>query len=256
MVDVFEEVEEQLRSDRYRTLFRKGWPYALGVAVAALLIFAGVWGYRHYQDSQAAKASEAYAAAVAAGTANDLATAERQFLDLSKSAPRAYRALALMQVAGLRITDGKTAEAVALLDEAAELAREPLVADAARLKAAYALFDTASLEDLRKRLDPLTESERPYAGLAREAVAMKQLAVGQAAEARTAFSALSIFPEATDDLRARAQAAVALIDSGTYATANKAAELAATLPPAPTPAPVAVGSAPPQSATPPAGASQ
>jgi hypothetical protein len=256
VVDVFEEVEEQLRSDRYRTLFRKGWPYALGAAVAALLIFAGVWGYRYYQDTQAAKASEAYAAAMAAGAADDSATAEKQFLELSESAPQAYRALALMQLAGLRITDGQTTEAVALLDRAADLAKEPLVADAARLKAAYALFDTATLEDLRTRLDPLTESGRPYAGMAREAVAMKQLASGQAAEARTAFSALSLFPEATDDLRARAQAAVALIDSGTYAMANKAAALAATLPPAPTPAPVAVGSAPPESASPPAGAPQ
>jgi hypothetical protein len=256
VVDVFEEVEEQLRSDRYRTMFRKGWPYALGAAVAALLIFAGVWGYRYYQDTQSAKASEAYAAASAAGAANDFAGAEKQFLALSESAPRAYRALAMMQVAGLRVSAGKTAEAVALLDQAADLSKEPLVVDAARLKAAYALFDTASLEDLRKRLDPLTESGRPYAGMAREAVAMKQLAAGQAAEARTGFAALALFPEATDDLRARAQAAVALIDSGTYATANKAAALAATLPPAPTPAPVAVGSAPPESASPPAGATQ
>jgi hypothetical protein len=253
VVDVFEEVEEQLRSDRYRTMAKKGWPYALALAVAALVIFGAVWGYRHYQATEAAKASEAYAAASAAGAKNDLADAERRFAEIAKSGPRAYRALALMQVGGLRVTAGKAAEAVPLFDQAAELARDPIVADAARLKAAYILFDTTPLPELRKRLDPLTEAGRPYAGMAREAVAMKQLAAGQTAEARAAFSALSLFPEATDDLRARAQAAVMLIDSGAHATASRAAALAATLPatPAPAPAPAA-----PQPASPPAGAPQ
>lgn len=253
MVDVFEEVEEQLRSDRYLTLAKKGWPYLAGLAVVALLIFAGVWGYRHYQATQAAAASQAYAAASALGVKNDLAGAERAFTAMTKSGPPAYRALALMHVAGLRVGAGKPAEAVPLLDEAAKLAPGPLLADAAALKAAYILFDTTPLPEIRKRLDPLTEAGRPYAGLAREAVAMKQLAAGQSAEARTAFSALSLFPEATDELRSRAQAAVALIDSGAYATANRAAALAATLPAVPPPGPTLPG-APPQPASPPAGA--
>ena len=250
MVDVFEEVEEQLRSDRYRTLAKKAWPYLAGLAVAALLTFGAVWGWRHYQDTQAATASQAYAAASALGAKGDLAGAERAFAEIGKSGPRAYRSLALMQVAGLRVMANKPAEAVPLLDEAAELAPGPLIADAASLKAAYILFDATPLAELRERLDPLTEAGRPYAGMAREAVAMKQLAAGQTAEARAAFSALSLFPEATDDLRTRAQAAMLLIDSGSLPTANRAAAIAATLP---APAPTIPGAAP-QAAPAPAGA--
>lgn len=243
MADVFEEVEEQLRSERYKTLFRKGWPYAVAVVLAVLIGFGGVWGWRSYQESQSAKASEAYSKALEAAGRNDRAAAESGFLAVSKEGPRAYRALALMQVAGLRIEAGKTAEAVALLDEAAKLAGEPMVADAAALKAAYALFDTASLADLRKRLDPLSEVGRPYAALAREAIAMKQLATGDTAAARTTFSALSLLPDATDTLRNRAQAAVLLIDSGGAPMVAQTAKAAAALPPAP--AVPAAPSAPP-----------
>jgi hypothetical protein len=250
VVDVFEEVEEQLRSDRYRTLAKKGWPYIVGLAVAALLIFGGVWGYRHYQATQSAKASQAYAAAFDLGAKGDMTGAEKAFVEMSKSGPRAYRALALMQVGGLRVSANKPAEAVPLFDQAAELAPSPLVADAARLKAAYILFETTPLPELRKRLDPLAEAGRPYAALAREAVAMKQLASGQTADARAAFSALALFSEATEAQQARAQAAVVLIDSGTIATANRAAAIAATLPP--TPAFLAGAAANPES--PPAGA--
>jgi hypothetical protein len=248
VADVFEEVEEQLRSERYKTLARKGWPYAVAVILAVLIGFGGVWAWRSYQESLSAKASEGYSRALEAGSRGDRAAAERGFLEVSKSGPRAYRALALMQVAGLRLEAGKTAEGVTLLEQAADLAPEPLVADAARLKAAYAVFETASLADLRNRLDPLTEAGRPYAALAREAVAMKQLASGDAAAARTTFSALSLLPDATDELRQRAQAAVLLIDSGASSVIPQAARAAAALPDPPPPSATLAPAAPPAGA--------
>ncbi len=244
MVDVFEEVEEQLRSERYTTLLRKGWPYALAVVLALLIGFGGVWGWREYQSSRSAKASEAFVQASQALIGQDKTKAEASLTELSKGGPATYRALALMQLAALRLEAGKDAEAAALLDEAAGVSKEPIVQDAALLKAAYILFDTTSLEDLRKRLDPLAAPGRPYSALAREAVAMKQLAVGQTAEARAAFSVLSLLPDATDDLRARAQAATALIDSGAAKAVPAIVQSAANLPPAAVSAPAAVGGAP------------
>lgn len=256
MTDVFEEVEEQLRSDRLRTFFLKGWPYMLAVAAAALVVFLAVWGWRHHQESQASTASEAYSAAAEQLQKGDVAGAERGFTELSKSGAPAYRALALMQIAGRRLEAGKTAEGVQLLDEAAKVAPLPMVADAARLKAIYALFDTASLDEIRKRVEPMTAAGRPYSALAREALAMKQLAAGQTAEARTALSLLSLLPDATDDLRSRAQAAVVLIDSGSAKSAPQIAAAAAKLPPLPPAPPPGTapmsGSAPVQGAPAPA----
>jgi len=248
VVDVFEEVEEQLRSERYRQLARKAWPYLAALVLAGLLVFGGIWGYAAFQQSQSARASEIYAQAASAVAADDRAEAARLFGELGDSGPRTYRALALMQLAALRTDAGEMDEAISLFDQAAGIAREPIVQDAARLKAAYLVFDTASIEDLRARLDPLAEAGRPYAALAREAVAMKQLVAGQTAEARSAFSALSLLPDASDDLRSRAQAAVALIDSGSAEILSEVVELAAALPAPADPAPVAVGSAPPTGA--------
>ena len=45
MTDLFEEVEEQLRSDRYRRFARKVMPWLLGAAAAALLATLGYWGF-------------------------------------------------------------------------------------------------------------------------------------------------------------------------------------------------------------------
>ncbi|MFM8753559.1 MAG: hypothetical protein ACKODL_02520, partial [Phenylobacterium sp.] len=61
MVDVFEEVEEQIRSDRYRALALKVLPWAVGL-VALALVGVGAWqGHRAWTLSQSAKASETYA---------------------------------------------------------------------------------------------------------------------------------------------------------------------------------------------------
>ena len=64
MVDVFEEVEEQLRTDRYKALALKILPVVGGLLVVALVIALAVWGYQHFRTQAAAKASEQCAQAI------------------------------------------------------------------------------------------------------------------------------------------------------------------------------------------------
>ena len=65
MVDVFEQVEEELRSDRYKRLART-WLPVLGVVLVVALIGAlGWWGWDSYQTSRASKGAEAYDRGVA-----------------------------------------------------------------------------------------------------------------------------------------------------------------------------------------------
>ena len=66
MVDVFEEVEDQIRVERYRALAMKALPWAIGIAAAALIVALAFWGWDSYSKSQANKASETYMAALEA----------------------------------------------------------------------------------------------------------------------------------------------------------------------------------------------
>ena len=226
MADIFEEVEEQLRSDSYLAFARKAWPYAVGVAATCLAIALGLWGWDQYQQGIQAKASETYASALDALASGDRLRADKQFDEVAKSGPRGYRTLALMQEAGLRNDEKKPAEAIALFDEAAKLAPDGVMADAARLKAGFVAMDSGqSLTEVEGRLTPLTAPDRPYHAVAREALAMARLAAGKTAAARADFSALSLMLDAGDTTRARAQAAMALIDTG--GAANLAAVLKA-----------------------------
>jgi hypothetical protein len=230
VVDVFGEVDEQIRSDRLRTFLQRAWPVFIGALVAALAVVIGVWGYGQYQTSQSAKASQAYSDALDTETKGDDAKAFDQFAAIAKG-NNAYAALALMQQAGIRMDQNKPAEAVPLFDKAAAATKSAMIVDAAGLKAAYALMDTAPLSQMVDRLTPLAKPDRPYHGQAREALAMAKVGAGQLKDAKADLVALSLLSDTPDSLRQRAQAVIALIDTGTAGSLKLLAQQALTATP-------------------------
>ncbi len=231
MTDIFEEVEEQLRSERIKTIFLKGWPWLLGVGLACLLAALAYWGYHAYRTGEASKASEAYASGLEALRKNDNAAAYRQFEAAAKSSSRGYRALALMQQGAIRLDENRANDAVKLFDEAAKVAPDAILGDMARLKSAFALMDTAPFGPIEQRLKPLTDAKRPYRVAAREALAMAEIKAGRLKEARDDFGVLRVMPDAPDATRQRAEMAIAAIDSGAAAQVPTAVKAALALPP-------------------------
>ncbi len=246
MTDIFEEVEEQLRSDRYRQLFLKYWPHIAGLAVAALVVALAFWGYDTYRTREAAKASEAYAAALDNLQKGDLSGADVQFGEAAKDSPPGYKALALMQQGGIRLANGDTAGAVKLFDQAAAVAPDKIIGDIARLKSAFALMDTAPYAAISERLQPLQDAKRPYYVAAREALAMAKLKAGMLKQARADFVVLTLLPAATQAVHERAQLALMAIDGGSASAVPDVVKAAADLPALP-PSPAVLSPQAPQS---------
>lgn len=234
MVDFFNEVDEDLRAQETRDLVRKWLPWAIGGVAALVLAVGGWWGWQAWNDSNAASASIAYERGVKALAAENAAAADAAFAEAAAKSTVAYKALALMQRGGLALRDNKPEAAIKFFDEAAKVARsEPIIADAAALKAAYTVMDTAPFAEVEKRLKPLAEEGRPYRPLALEAIALAKLADGKTAEARTDLVALSLLLDAPQSLVQRSQAAIQEIDSGVAAKLPAIARAAAALPPQP-----------------------
>jgi hypothetical protein len=257
LVDLFDEVDEELRSDRALTVLRRIAPWVTAVLGILLAFFLGYWGYASWQDRNLAAGALGYQKGVDAVSTGDLPGAMAGFEAAKKSGAPGYKALALMQEGNLRLEAGKPDEAAKLYDQAAAAAPNQVLGDLAGLKAAQALLDTAPLPQLQTRLTPLMDGKRPYAVFAREALAMAKLMAGKTADARKDFTVIQLSLTAPEDMRQRAQLAVALIDSGEAATAVAAVKVAATMPPPP---PTMVGAPPPASPGPaqsaPAGAAQ
>jgi hypothetical protein len=259
LVDLFDEVDEELRSDRAVSLLRRLAPWVTAVLGALLIGFLSYWGYTSWQDRNLAAGALGYQKGVDALGAGDAPGAMAGFEAAKKSGAPGYKALALMQQGNLRLEAGKPDDAAKLYDQAAAAAPNQVLGDLASLKAAQALLDTAPLPQLQTRLTPLMDGKRPFAVFAREAFAMAKLMAGKTADARKDFTVIQLSLTAPEDMRQRAQLAVALIDAGEAATAVTAVKAAATLPPPPA---SMVGAPPPASAGPggaqsaPAGAAQ
>jgi len=248
VVDFIEEVEEQLRSDRYRALARTVLPWAAAVLAIVIVGWLGVWGYNTWQNQNVSKASEQYDKGLQTLATGDETGAFTAFDTVGKSGPAAYKALSLIQQGNIRLAANKTADAVAFYDRAAKAAPNAVIGDLARLKAAFALMDETPYPQLETRLKELIGDKKPYDLQAKEALALAKLQAGKTEDARGDFVVLTLIEGAPDAMRERARAAIAIIDSGQGKVIGEVVKAAATLPP---PSPATQGpplGAPPQGA--------
>lgn len=218
MVDVFEQVEEELRSDRYKRLARTWLPVAGGALLIALILALAWWGWDSLQTSKADKASVAFDRGLESLQANNPVGADAAFTQAANEGNGAYKAMALMHRAGIAVEANRIPDALRLFDEAAKASRDPLLADGAALKAAWLAMDTETLAQIEARLSPLAEDDRPFAPFAAEALAMAQLQNGQTAPARAALVALKNGLDTPEIVGQRAELALAAIDAGAVAS--------------------------------------
>nr|WP_209282595.1 tetratricopeptide repeat protein [Brevundimonas alba] len=189
-------------------------PVVGGVLLVALIAALAWWGWQKMETSKADKASIAYQRGLESLEANNPVGADAAFRQAAEEGNAAYKALALQHRAGIAVQANRITDAVALFDEAAKTSRDPLIADAASWKAAMLLVDTASLEDIQARLEPLIEEDRPFRAFARYTLAMAQLQHGKVAEARSGLVVLKNSLDTPRELTQGADLTIAAIDSG------------------------------------------
>lgn len=222
MVDVFDEVEEELRKERYQALLREWGPWVAGVAGAIVIGVAGYQSWSWLSTRAASDASDSYMAAAALYEVGDLAGADAEFAALSDAGPRGYATLALMRRAAIALEEGRAQDAARLYGQAAERAPEPLTRELARYKAALALFDELSYDDLTIRLDPLLDSPAPLGPMARELIAAAAMRDARWDEARSRYQLLTVALDAPPGVTRRAGEALAYIAQNAPAPAPAA----------------------------------
>lgn len=207
MTDVFEEVEEQIRQDRYISFFKK-WGIWLAVGFGLLLagMSAGL-AWRHYDDQNRRENSEAFAAVLTQLQEGRVDAAKASLEAFEGRDEGVYRAFSLMAEAAILVEEGDLAGAAEKFDAAAEASRNPLVRDSARLRAAYLVADTQDLAALETRLEPLLTDDTAgeIRAAARELLAIEAWEAGQTDRARELFDQLALDPFAPDAIRQRAE---------------------------------------------------
>lgn len=207
MPDIFDEVEEDLRADKARRLARRWGGLGLGVVLLAVAAAGGYQGWRWMQARDAAAAANAYLALHRSTEQQgaDLAVAAEGFARLATEAPDGYRTLARLRAAALKAETGDAAAALAIYDQLAGDAAEPLYRDLANLLYVGHALETGDPAQLAARLAPLIQPGNAWQAPARELAALVAIKRGDTAEARQHLQALAADTAATPGLRERAQ---------------------------------------------------
>jgi hypothetical protein len=211
VADIFHEVEEELRKDKYQDMLRTFGPWVAGAAAFLIIGVAGYEGWKAWTTQQEESASLTYTAALADIEASRPDEAASEFEDIAANGPDGYAVLALMQRGALALSEGEPELASAFFEQAAERSSDPIVSDLATLKSVWAVFEEYSVDDLSNRLGPLIEPGRPYEYLAREAIGIAALEAGDYARARRHLEAISYSLDASEGVRARANAALSVV---------------------------------------------
>jgi hypothetical protein len=212
VVDIFDEVDEELRAERAQKLLKRYGGAIIACALLVVGIAAGWQAWRWYQTKQDQAAAVEYLTAMTLAEApagiSDPArnTAAVAVLDkLETTAPEGYRTLARLRAAPAKAALGDLPGALALWDQvAADSSADPLLRDLASLMWAEHQIDSGDPALLQARLAPLAKPDNAWHALADEQLALLAMRLGKPDDAKTILRRLAQDTTAPNGVRGRA----------------------------------------------------
>jgi hypothetical protein len=216
VVDIFDEVNEDLRAERAQRMLRR---YAAPIIAVALLVVIGAGGWEAWrwysarQDNDAATAflgamslADALPPALPGGAdAAASAPAIAAFQHVAATAPVGYRTLALLRLAALQAGSGQAQAAASTWDQVAgDGSADPLMRDLANLLWAQQGVDNGDPALVEARLKPLTAPDNAWHQIAQEYMALLDVRTGKIDAAKAILRPLAADFTAPEGLRGRA----------------------------------------------------
>lgn len=211
MVDIFDEVEDDLRAERMARFARR---YGMALAALVGLVILGVAGWQTwlwYQGRQDARAALGFIhvldeAAQRGSAANRVALAD-QFAAIAKTAPGGYATLAKLNQASLLADSGKTKDAEAIWNG---LMNDGGISAALRQVATLSWasheLETAEPSLIQARLGPLSAEGSAWRPIALQYLALLSIRTGDTQGAIKTFQSVANDVSTPADMRNMANA--------------------------------------------------
>lgn len=211
MSDIFNEVDEEVRREQLRRIWER---YSVLIVAVAVLIVAGVGGWRAYewyQGKQAAQAGEAFQNALSLAGEGKQADARAAFEKIAKTGTPTYQTFARLQNAALLEQTDKKAALAAFDAIAADGSVNQVLKDVSLVRAGMLAVDLEGYDAVRKRLEPQASDTAPFRQTARELLAMAAFKAGDKKAARMWVDKIATDPQANGNVRGRVQMMQALL---------------------------------------------
>ncbi len=200
---IFREVDEELRGDRLRSLWKRFGPYIIGAAVAVVLVVAVNEGWTWWQNSNAARSSDQFYAALELAEAGDVAGAQEALNGVVAQGSGGYPTLARFRQASLLAREGNTQAAVAAYDALATAESNPRLRELALVLAASLLVDGGDVAAVEQRVGALAVDTHPMRNVVREAIGLARYKAGDLNGALATLQSIMADGTAGQDIQGR-----------------------------------------------------
>lgn len=215
MGDIFQEVDEAVRQDRWQTIWSRYGNWIIASVVVVVLGTAGISYWNNLRVEWRLENSARFSEGLSLLEQQRYGESADIFAALTEDAGGGYALLARFREAQALVQSGDPAGAVAIYDAIrSDESVETVYRDLASLFAALQLMRSDSFDEARERLEPVAGDDEPFRHLARELQAHLALQAGDTAAARQTFEALSENAAAPPGVRSRAAEMVDAMEGG------------------------------------------
>ncbi|MCR6500318.1 tetratricopeptide repeat protein [Shinella sp. CPCC 101442] len=207
------EVNEELRSDQMRLVWKRFGRILIAAAVLVVLGTIGKVGYEYWRDSEASAAGDNFLAALTLAREGKNDEALAALTALEKDGFGAYPVLARMRSASLLAATDTQGAVNAFSAIAKDSSVPEAVRDAARLRAAYLLVDTGTYEQVSAEVEQLATPQSALRHSAREVLGLSAYKHEDYARAKEWFDAIINDSESPRNVANRAQMLLDLISA-------------------------------------------
>jgi hypothetical protein len=202
----FREVNEELRSDQLRFVWKRYGKILIGAAAIIVLGTAGYRAYDYWDEHNASQSGDRFIAALQLASENKNDEALAALSAIEKDGTGSYPVLAKLRAASVQANKGDAAGAVAALTDISNDGKAPqAIRDLAKLRAAWLLIDTGTYEQVAAQAEGMTAQGQMLANSAREAMGLSAYKAGNMPQAKQWFKQIADDATAPRNVANRAQ---------------------------------------------------
>ena len=198
----FEEVDEEVRNERFKELINKYGGYILAVLIIALSVAVGYERIAQWQISKAEQKNVQYVQALAPSPDYESNIAALENIVATEKG--LYRDMAYLQIASLLLENNQTEKGLDVLNT---IHQDSTVTDKVREIAAVKLatykVDTADYQEIATLLNPIVQKNGAWTVMAKELMAMSAIQNKDMDKARAIYEELLANTNISDEFKAR-----------------------------------------------------
>lgn len=207
------EIDEEIKNDRIKKLWDQYGLFIILFVIVAVSAAVSYETFKSWNEKRNQQYSNSYAYALNLQNQGRYAESLEVLEQMKKADNGVYSDVAEIQIANILVDQGKTDEAVKILEEVVnKKSFNKQMRDVAVIKLASYKLDTAPGEEIRALIAPYAESENSWTNIARELLAMLAVRDADFAQAKKLYNDIANSASATESLKARAKDMLATLN--------------------------------------------